>query len=104
LPRRAIPPILIIVTAIGTTLSADGTITLPDEVRKKLNLRPGDRVEFVFDFQRGVRLLPEGRPLNELYGMLGRSTRPVVSVEEMHQALLDRAAEEDERIRAGREE
>jgi antitoxin PrlF len=31
------------------TISAKGQVTLPAEVRKRLKLKPGDRLDFVFD-------------------------------------------------------
>jgi antitoxin PrlF len=38
----------------SSTISSKGQITVPQEVRKRLGLQPGDRVEFVAEEDRTV--------------------------------------------------
>ena len=50
----------------AATITSKGQVTLPAEIRRKLGLRPGDRVDFVMDSSGEVRLLPKKRSLLEL--------------------------------------
>jgi antitoxin PrlF len=55
----------------SSTISSKGQITIPQEVRKRLGLEPGDRVEFVIEEGRTV-LRParsEANPFEKLIGL-----------------------------------
>jgi len=57
----------------SSTISSKGQITVPQEVRKRLGLEPGDRVEFVLEEGRTV-LRPArsgANPFEKLIGILG---------------------------------
>jgi antitoxin PrlF len=57
----------------SSTISSKGQITVPQEVRKRLGLQPGDRVEFVQEEARTV-IRParsEANPFEKLIGILG---------------------------------
>lgn len=56
-----------------STLSSKGQLTVPQEIRKRLGLRTGDRVEFVTEQDRTV-IKPareEGNPFEKYIGILG---------------------------------
>ena len=53
-----------------TTISSKGQITVPLEIRKRLGLRPGDRVEFVVDEGR-ITIRRAGAPENPFLKYLG---------------------------------
>ena len=57
----------------SSTISSKGQITLPQEVRKRLGLEPGDRVECVLEegrtFVRPAR--PEANPYEKYIGIAG---------------------------------
>lgn len=53
-----------------TTISSKGQITVPLEIRKRLGLRPGDRVEFVVDEGR-TTIRPAGAPENPFLKYVG---------------------------------
>ncbi len=72
------------------TLTSKGQITLPKDLRKKLSLSAGDRVEFIFEDDQGVKLVPKHIPVSQLKGMLPKPSKPV-SLEEMEDAILKRA-------------
>jgi AbrB family looped-hinge helix DNA binding protein len=72
-----------------STLTAKGQTTIPKDVRKRLNLQPGDRLEFVIDEDGRVLVLPASIDASELAGMLKAPTRPV-SVEAMKRAIRKR--------------
>ena len=73
-------------------LTSKGQITVPKDVRMKLNLKPGDRVRFVIEADGRVRLWPATRDISELVGILPKPKR-VVSIEEMDEAIARAVAE-----------
>lgn len=72
-----------------STLTSKGQTTIPKDVRKRLNLHPGDRLEFVIDEDGRVLVLPVSIDVSELAGMLKSPARPV-SVEDMNRAIRKR--------------
>jgi antitoxin PrlF len=68
------------------TMTSKGQITVPKEVRDRLNLETGDRVEFVEDPAGGYRLVPASRDVRELKGLLPPPPKPV-SIDEMNRAI-----------------
>jgi antitoxin PrlF len=77
---------------IEAKLTSKGQITVPKDVRMKLNLKPGDRVRFVIEADGRVRLWPAKRDISELVGILPKPRR-VVSIEEMDEAIARAVAE-----------
>lgn len=68
------------------TMTSKGQITIPKPARDALQLRPGDRVEFVLDDDGRLFLLSATRPLASLKGLLPKPAR-AVSLEEMDAAI-----------------
>jgi len=69
------------------TLTSKGQMTIPQEIRDKLELKPGDRVE--------LNVLPDGRvlmtptvPLASLAGILPKPKR-AYTVEDMNTAIVE---------------
>ena len=55
----------------ATTVTMKGQVTIPKEVRDRLGIRPGDRVEFVLDRDGArVRKRVSRDPIAALYGSL----------------------------------
>lgn len=54
----------------SSTISSKGQITVPREVRNRLGLRPGDRVEFVVE-QGRTTIRPAGAPENPFQKYVG---------------------------------
>jgi AbrB family looped-hinge helix DNA binding protein len=73
------------------TLTTKGQITIPKAVREKLNLRAGDRLEFLLEDGEGVRIVPVTASLTKLKGMVPTPPR-TVSLEEMDAAIRRAAA------------
>jgi AbrB family looped-hinge helix DNA binding protein len=68
------------------TLTSKGQITIPKEVRERLGVEAGDRLEFV-EQERGVyRVVAATRDVRNLKGMVPKPQRPV-TVEEMNAAV-----------------
>jgi AbrB family looped-hinge helix DNA binding protein len=60
-----------------STLTSKGQTTIPKDVRKRLNLHPGDRLEFVIDEDGRVLVLPASIDASEYSsGLLSRSAWP----------------------------
>jgi AbrB family looped-hinge helix DNA binding protein len=68
-----------------STLTSKGQTTIPKDIRKRLSLHPGDRLEFVIDEEGQVLVLPASIDASELAGVLTPPARPV-SVEDMYRA------------------
>ena len=73
------------------TLSTKGQVTIPAEVRRALDVRAGDRVEFVQIEPGRFELVAATRSVRELKGMFGKPRRSV-TIEEMNAAIALRAS------------
>jgi AbrB family looped-hinge helix DNA binding protein len=68
------------------TLTSKGQITIPKEVRERLGIEAGDRLEFV-EQERGVyKVVAATKDVRHLKGLVPKPRRPV-SVEEMKAAI-----------------
>ena len=73
------------------TLTTKGQITIPKEVRERLGVEAGDRLEFV-EQERGVyKVVAVMRDVKHLKGLIPKPSKPV-SVEEMKAAVRKAAA------------
>ena len=72
-----------------STLTSKGQTTIPKDIRERLNLQPGDRLEFVIDDDGRVLVLPASIDASELTGMLKPPAKPV-SVADMNRAIRKR--------------
>lgn len=70
---------------LSSTVTAKGQTTIPAEIRKKLALKPGDRILYLEEEGR-VRIVAADRRAKDLKGLLPRPERPV-SLEEMDAAI-----------------
>ncbi len=74
----------------NSTLTSKGQLTLPKAIRERLNVRPGDRVEFRVN--RKGQVLVEAATV-DLLTLRGRlKARRRLSVEEMDKAIRRAAA------------
>lgn len=72
-----------------STLTDKGQTTVPKDIRDHLNLRPGDRIDFVIEPDGRVVLVPASFDVADLAGALPRPKRPV-SLEAMKAAIRKR--------------
>ncbi|MCP3982723.1 MAG: AbrB/MazE/SpoVT family DNA-binding domain-containing protein [bacterium] len=70
-------------------MRSKGQVTIPKEVRRLLNLRAGDRLEFRVEPEGTVRLFPIARRVSEVYGMLAEKVKRGRSSGEIDAALAD---------------
>ena len=83
-------------------LTPEDLIPLPSEVKNRLGVRSGDRLEFVLGQDGSIGLRPVGESFKKLRGLGKRPWHKPASVEEMNQGIAEYVEEDDERIRSGR--
>lgn len=79
-------------------ITSKGQITLPKELRQRLNVKEGDEIEFVEENGK-TWVRPRNVDIMDLAGMLHRPGMRPISIEEMDEAVMEAVADDDERIR-----
>jgi AbrB family looped-hinge helix DNA binding protein len=69
------------------TVTTKGQITIPKEVRDRLGLSAGSRVNFVFDRKGGLTLKPVKTDIRSLRGIIKSPLGRPVTIEEMNEAI-----------------
>ena len=64
-----------------TTLSSKGQVTIPVDVRKRLRLNTGDRIDFVFFSKDRVEIVPKKGTVRALRGLVKYSGKAVTLAE-----------------------
>jgi antitoxin PrlF len=85
------------------TITSKGQITLPKEIREHLRVAEGDRIEFVIEAGGEVEVRPVTGSFRDLLGIAHRPDLRPPTIEELEEMLLDAVAEDNQRIREGRE-
>ena len=73
------------------SVTSKGQITIPAAVREAMQVRTGDRVEFVEIAPGRYEFIAATRPVTALKGMFGKA-RKTVSIEQMNAAIAAAAA------------
>jgi AbrB family looped-hinge helix DNA binding protein len=73
------------------TITSKGQVTIPAEVRHRMGLDAGDRVEFVELESGGYAIKPAIDDVRSLKGLLRKPSSPV-TIEDMNTAIRARAA------------
>jgi antitoxin PrlF len=68
------------------TITSKGQITIPKEVRERLGVEAGDRLEFVEEEKGVYKVVAATKDVRHLKGIIPKPARPV-SVEEMNRAI-----------------
>jgi len=70
------------------TITSKGQITIPKDVRLRLGIGTGDRVEFI-EIQQGVfQIVAATQDVQALKGIVAKPKKPV-TIEEMNQAVAE---------------
>ena len=70
------------------TITSKGQVTIPKDVRSRLGIGAGDRVEFV-EIQDGVfQIVAATQDVQALKGIVPKPEKPV-TIEEMNQAIAE---------------
>jgi AbrB family looped-hinge helix DNA binding protein len=81
------------VVTVQSKLTSKGQITLPKNMRDRLDLKTGDRVEFTIDDQTQSVALRKQAPRNSSQGILEHLSKDKpVAIEEMDKAIQARAS------------
>lgn len=72
------------------TITSKGQVTIPQEIRERLRLRSGQKLQFIVEEGNRVAVVPVYRRLSELAGILPKPKR-TVSLEEMDEAIRQAA-------------
>ncbi len=75
-----------------STLTSKGQVTLPKDIRDALALQEGDRVSFILEGPRRVRMEPASLSVKELRGAVKVSRKKPVSLESMAKAIRKRGS------------
>jgi len=73
------------------TVTAKGQITLPVEVRRRLGLRPGSKLEFIVIDDERLEAIPVSETVTSLKGMVPKPRRPL-SLTDMEKAVAGGAS------------
>lgn len=74
------------------TITSKGQVTLPKEIRSRLHLKAGEKIDFRVDEETGMTtLVPLNRHVDDVFGMLRRRKgRKPVRTEEMDDAVRNK--------------
>lgn len=70
-------------------VTSKGQITIPKEVREKMNLHSGDRVLFEETKEGEIKISTQKKSILRLRGILHRPGQKTVSVEEMNEGVKE---------------
>jgi antitoxin PrlF len=74
-----------------STITSKGQITVPKQIREKLDLDTGDPIDFVIQPNGDVLLKPAKFDIQNLQGILKSTKKRPVTVEEMNAAIRSKA-------------
>lgn len=80
------------------TVTDKGQVTVPKEIRDRLGIEPGAKLDFQIEADGSLRVRPLKRGAAGLYGLLHDARRPASTVEEMNEAIGRHVAADDARI------
>jgi AbrB family looped-hinge helix DNA binding protein len=75
----------------SATITSKGQITIPADVRERLKVGAGDRLEFVEVAPGRFEVIPASRSIRELKGLFGPARRSV-SIDEMNRVIARRGS------------
>ena len=75
----------------STTVTDNGQITIPQEIRDYLKLDSGSKIDFVIDESGQVKILTLNLSVEELSGILHRPGVRKATIEEMEVAISEGA-------------
>lgn len=73
-----------------TTLTSKGQVTIPKAVRERLDLKAGDRIDFIVNDAGEAVIRRVSRSTQETRGMLAHRASGPIPIEQMDEALRQR--------------
>lgn len=77
------------------TMTSKGQVTIPANVRKHLNLKAGDKIDFEIEPNGTARIFPFSRKVSDVYGLLAHKRHSPLSTEEIDDRLKTKFRECD---------
>ena len=75
-----------------STVTSRGQTTIPRDIRKKMHLQEGDRIEWVERSDGHIEIIPITRDAAEVAGMFRDWVKKPVSIEDMNKKVKQAAA------------
>ena len=79
-----------------STISVKGQTTIPVKVQKSLNLKPGDKLQYVIKSDGSVKLLPKTLSVQDIVGVLPKP-KTTATLEEINEAASKAVANQYQR-------
>lgn len=73
-----------------SSLTKKGQVTIPQNIRKKLNLQPGSKVEFIYH-ENYIAIMPINNNISNLKGLLPKPDK-AISIDEMDEVIKERVS------------
>ena len=78
---------------VSATITSKGQVTIPKEIRDYLKLETGTKVDFVITESGEVKVIPLVVNAQTLSGILKRTAKKIVTLEEMDKAIRKGASD-----------
>lgn len=78
---------------VSATITSKGQVTIPKEIRDYLKLETGTKVDFVITESGEVKVIPLVVNAQTLSGILKRTDKKIVTLEEMDKAIRKGASD-----------
>jgi bifunctional DNA-binding transcriptional regulator/antitoxin component of YhaV-PrlF toxin-antitoxin module len=87
---------------LTSIVTVEGWVNLPQEILDHLHLKGGNHVEFLINADGKVEMRPAPGSIKDTFGLLHRPGMPILSAEEIDEAIGRYLAEDNERIQKSR--
>ncbi len=82
-----------------TTMTSKGQVTIPKDMRERLNLTAGTRL-YMTEVEGKIVAMPKNKKITDLFGILGDLPKGMsLSSEVTDKAIMDYVVDEDERTK-----
>ncbi len=75
-----------------STITSKGQVTIPKDVRERMNLKEGDMIAFV-PMRDGTLIVPRNKPVESIFGLLADYAIPGTSLADYDNAVREAVAE-----------
>jgi antitoxin PrlF len=74
------------------TITSKGQVTLPKEIRQRLHLETGEKIDFRMNEENGTAtLVPLNKRVDDVFGLLSRKTpKKPITTDEMKSAVQEK--------------
>jgi len=66
-------------------------VTIPKNIREKLHISNGDKIDFRINANGAVEIVPINNSVDEVYGCLSTKIKKKLSIEEMNATIANRS-------------